>query len=150
MRKPEWNTYLSNCPLVLLVISQLPLWDVGGRSRYLSRCLAASWVSTDGSRLWYVSLQRTLCYILLVLICKPGIRVKHLSLGVWDEQGLTGEPFTDRKVDGHNDTVGQMLPNPLLKSFPKQCMGSRELGPPAQGEADDSRRGKGPPPQPQP
>ena len=81
--------------------------------------------------------------------------MKHLLLRAWDEQGLTGGPFTDRKMDGqkgkhlvHNNRVGPMLPDSLLKSFSKQCMGSRELGPPAHGEADDPRRGNGLPPQP--
>lgn len=51
VHESEWNTYLSNHPAILLLISQLPLWDVGRRNKYLSRYLAARWASTDGSRL---------------------------------------------------------------------------------------------------
>lgn len=78
---------------------------------------------------------------------------RNLSLGMWDEQGLTGGPFPNREMDGqrgqrlaHSHTVGPQLPDPLLSSFSEQCTGSRELGQPVQREADDPRRDKGPSP----
>lgn len=150
MIKPDWMHIF---PTVQWSFSLCPschcdMGEVGGRSGYLRRELPGS--SLGLNRCQWTLICESLCYILLALINKPGIRVKHFSLGMWDKPKPDWRTFywwkdgwTEGECLAHSYTMGPMPSHPLLSVLPKQCIGSREIGPPAEGP----RRGEGPPPQ---